>query len=836
MAENKSKRRPVILYDLGALALVFLLQVPLLQPLLSSLMQFVGEHFAGAAKISLSYRVQASTFSSLTLQDVSVSPMPENQDFPVERLQAKTVALRYNLIAALHKDWAHTVQLVSLQDVDVVIRQTPPQPKKAGGPLKFPAVIPEQVDIDHFNLTMHQSAGDVQVRDLFLHLRQNQPGNLGWQEVTVPGVGHWTNAQAGLTNRNGVLEITGLNLAPLVNVGRLALDVSRSADGIFGTDLDGTALDAPLQLHAAINQGDLTEPSAVSLRIGRLDLSRLQSVVKLPVTGAVSGTEAQLNGDIAHPNTWSGLLRTRVENLKYQTYEVQAVGVDTEFHGGAGRINQVSVRSGPNAVQVAGTYRLPNDLDDFLAQLDLDAGLAMAAPQPELYVPDVRGKLAATGSIGLHAGAWQAAVGARVQDLAARGLAVPGTAAHVFAAGRLPLQPDLWTSFQAIVLTDVRNANFDLVQVPSVTANVVLPGSDEARVEATVRAGQSRIDLNAQTRLPAAGAPFDPKQVDAELNLAVASAADFLKTRLYTGALGLDGHIAVHELKPRGAVRLYGDQVTYEGATLQAINANVQLEGDQATVESARVQLDAANHIDLNGKAGLSAPYPYQAFGQVSLPKLENFNPFLKAFKQPEGLTGTLQATFSGRGDTNHLGGQFQATGDQIQYRGVTVQTLQLASALADNQVRLQSCHLAFAPGNTVDLAGNVQVNDPRPFTLTGQVQLTNLSAFNPALKQFGQPEGLSGSVGVNATANGNLADALASTAGVTLDARQVKYRGLTVQNADVQAGLADRRINVSTARIVFDQRDTVDVRGNSQVTEPYTYNADATVAFQDIG
>ena len=72
--------------------------------------------------------------------------------------------------------------------------------------------------------------------------------------------------------------------------------------------------------------------------------------------------------------------------------------------------------------------------------------------------------------------------------------------------------------------------------------------------------------------------------------------------------------------------------------------------------QAARLQIDAANYIDLNGKAGLSAPYPYQAFGQVSLPKLDNFNQFLKAFKQPEGLAGTLQATVSGHGDVDPVG------------------------------------------------------------------------------------------------------------------------------------------------------------------------------------
>ncbi|MBV9491435.1 MAG: translocation/assembly module TamB domain-containing protein [Verrucomicrobia bacterium] len=837
MAEKTRKRRPVLLYLLGGLGVILLLLVAFYQPILFSLTGFVAQRAAGAAKIALSYRAHGTIFSNLTLEDVSVSPLPENKDFAVERLRAKTVALQYDLPAVFHKDWAHAIKLVRLKDADVVIRQTPPQPKQPRrGPIKFPGVIPEVIDIDGLNLTVREDAGDLQARNLFVHLRQNQPGDLGWQALTIPGVGHWEDVHAGLAERDGVLELTDLHLPPLVDVQRLALDVRRSADGIFGADLKATALNAPVALHAMVSQSVTGEPSDVALEVGRLDLENLKAVLKLPVQGIVTGTEARLRGDLAHPDTWGGLLRTRLENLKYQEYEAQSVVLDARFDQGAGSIQQLSVRSGRNAVQVAGAFGLPHESSRFVQELQLNLGLAVMAPQPELYVPEVHGALLLTGSAGLQAGNWNARLETTVRDLATRGLAVPGTLAQVFATGRLPLGPTVWTSFAAIVLADVRDAGFEPVRVPSLTAEVVLPGQGVAQVQATVRAAESRVDVKAEAPLPVGGAAFDPKRVDAELNLAVPSLADFLTKKLYAGELRVRGHVILHDLKPDGSVELHGSQITYQAATVQAVDASVQLRGEEVVVTPAHIRLDGDNYVDLNGKARLTAPYPYQAFGQAMFSKLENFNPLLKAFNQPEGVTGTLEVTFSGQGDLDHAGGHLEATGNGLRYRGVTVQTLQVGSDLADNQVKLRTCHLVFDPDNAVNLSGTVQVKEPRPFDLSVQADLKNLSAFNAALREFGQAGDLSGGLGVRASAKGNASDPLGSAADLTLNGRQVKYRGLVVGSVDLQAGLVDRKVNVPSARIVFDPKDTVDVRGSARLSEPYPYDADATVAFQDLG
>ena len=76
MAEKKNKRRSVLLYGLGGVGLILLLLVAFYQPILFSLTKFVAQHFAGAAKIALSYRAHGTIFSSLTLEDVAVSPLP----------------------------------------------------------------------------------------------------------------------------------------------------------------------------------------------------------------------------------------------------------------------------------------------------------------------------------------------------------------------------------------------------------------------------------------------------------------------------------------------------------------------------------------------------------------------------------------------------------------------------------------------------------------------------------------------------------------------------------------------------------------------------------------
>ncbi|HEY0792211.1 MAG TPA: translocation/assembly module TamB domain-containing protein [Chthoniobacterales bacterium] len=819
------------------MAVLLLLLVIFYQPIIFSVTQFVAHRLAGAAKLNLTYHAQGSLFSDLTLNDVAVSPLPENHDFPLEQLEAKQLALRYNLGAALRKDWGHVVQLVRVKDATVVIRPTPPTPKKkSSGPLKFPPALPEVIDIDRVNVTVRQPSGALQVGNLFVHLNQGKPGDLGWQNLEVPGIGQWENVRAGLTARDGVVELTDLKLPPLAEVERLKLDLSKSADGEFGADVNGRVLDAPLELHGLVQQENPAEPSNVSLRLGRVDLAKLEPLIKVPLSGTVNGVEAQLRGDINHPNTWDGLFRVRAEQVRFQTYEAQAAAVETEFHAGVGEINRVEVRSGPNAVNLSGNYRLPADSDRFLEGLEVNVGLALGVPRPELYVPVVQGSLLGSGSFGLAAGHWRGEVGVRTQNLSAKGLQVPGTGAEVLAAGILPFDRDLWSSLQAVVAADVQDASFSPVRVPGVHATVMLPGAAVARVQGLVQAGQSRIDLNARVPLPAGGAALDPKQIDATVNVNVPSAADFLDRPLYDGGLALQGRIGLADLKPTGSLQLSGDQLSYQGAVVRLIRATVQLQGDQVLIGPARLALDEANHVEFNGKAGLATPYPYQAFGQIQLPELAGFNALLRAFHQPEGVSGSLQGTFSGKGDANDLGAQLQLSGDRVAYRGLIVQTLQTAARLEHNHLQLDGCHLSFSPENHVDATAEADLTGPRPFSANVTAALKNVAVFDPFLKQMGQTAGLAGSIDTVVTAKGQVADPLASTAEATVTGSNLRYRGLTLATLNVATGLGERKLTLSTLRLVFDAKNRIEAHGDTQIQEPYTYHAAANVALEDIG
>ncbi len=838
MAETKKKRRHLWRYLLGGLGLVVLGAIIFYQPILFSLTSIVAQRVAGAAKISIAYRAHGSIFSDLTLEDVDVHPLPENADLPIETLRAKTVALGYDLPAALRKDWRHVVKVVRLEDATVVIRPTAPEPKKPskGGPLKFPAVIPERIDLDRVNVTVRQTAGDLNLRNFFLHLRQNADGDLGWQALEIPGVGHWDNVRAGLSERDNVLTITDLALPPLVDVHRLTLDLRGSADGRFGVDLDGAAFETPLTLRAALHPGDAGTPSEASLHLGQLDLARVGALLKQPISGTLPGTDLTWRGDPGRPTTWDGSLRTGAQGVKVGTVPVESADVDVSLQQGTGQINAVRVRSGRNAVQATGDFRLGPDLAHLADGSAAHLGFAAMVPQPELYAADVRGSALVNGSAALEAGAWDAVVRADAAHLPAKGATVPAKALNGFAIGVIPFRPNPWPSVQAIAQARVRGAAFDPVQVSAVDATVTLPGTGEAVVTAGVRARDSHADLQARAPLPNKNAPFDVGAVTADLDLTVPALADFLSRKLYDGTLGLQGRIHLVRGQPDGALQVTGDDLAYQGAAVQAIRAQVRFANGEALVGPAQVVVDPDNRVDLTGKAGLNSPYPYEVNGQVNLPKLANFNALLKAFGQPDGITGNLRATVSGRGDLNHVGGHVEANGDGLGYRGLQVQGLQALVNLDDNQVDVPNLQLLFDERNGVKLTGHGDLSGPRPFSLQGKINLADLSSFNPALKGFGQPEGLDGSLNVELNGRGTLQDPSSAQAALNVKGDAVHYRGLAIQSLQATASLADRRAQAPSIQMVFDAHNRVDLSADALLTDPKPFHVSGRVDLGDLG
>ncbi len=106
---------------------------------------------------------------------------------------------------------------------------------------------------------------------------------------------------------------------------------------------------------------------------------------------------------------------------------------------------------------------------------------------------------------------------------------------------------------------------------------------------------------------------------------------------------------------------------------------------------------------------------------------------------------------------------------------------------------------------------------------------------FDELLKSIGQSAALSGNVHVDWSGTGNVREVIPD-AQLHVLASEVKYRGLVIQSIDIDGNLLKRKLDLPSCKVVFNQDNFIDARGDALLDDPYNYDADATIQFQDLG
>ena len=117
---DQAKRVPWLKYLLRGLLVLLLLVVVFYQQIIFGVAQLVGQEVAKSQAFSLQFKIHGSIISSLYIEDLHLQPRPENTTLPLERVDAKRIAVRYNLFNLLKKDFLNVVELVEVKNVDLV--------------------------------------------------------------------------------------------------------------------------------------------------------------------------------------------------------------------------------------------------------------------------------------------------------------------------------------------------------------------------------------------------------------------------------------------------------------------------------------------------------------------------------------------------------------------------------------------------------------------------------------------------------------------------------------------------------------------------------------------
>ncbi|HEV3210485.1 MAG TPA: translocation/assembly module TamB domain-containing protein [Chthoniobacterales bacterium] len=522
----------------------------------------------------------------------------------------------------------------------------------------------------------------------------------------------------------------------------------------------------------------------------------LQNMGAQPGIGGELYAQLSGDGDIHNP---AGKLEVMGNGLKYRGFVIQNVAIGTGIKDSIATIQHCRLSLDPDnyvnltgSVHISEPYVYEAGAQVRLPKLDLFNELLRGLGQPPGLSGGFNLDLTASGD----AKNPTASVQARGDQIRYRGLAVEAIRAEAVAK-------------DSEVKLDTCRIAFD---------------------------ANNHVDLTGTSRI-ADPFPYDVHGTIGLSELGVFN--DFLENlgqpRDLAGAL--NGTLAGHgDAKNPGAeIRIAGDEIKYRGLLVQRADLESVLEQAKAVVKTFRLVLDQNNSIEFSGDVALADPNQYTAKGTVALNDLAAFSDLLKSFGQPGDLTGTLKVDLSGKGDAGNPGAQLSILGTQLKYRGVLVQRAEIESTINDWLANLHTCRFTLDANNSIDITAQAGLKAPNAYMTDGKIELNDLAVFGDLLKSLGQSGVVGGNLLIDWSGKGDLATVFPD-AHLRVLGRSIKYRGLSVQRIDVAGDLLQRNLDLSSCKVVFDQKNFVDASGGAKIEDPYDYNANALVRFDDLG
>jgi hypothetical protein len=187
---------------------------------------------------------------------------------------------------------------------------------------------------------------------------------------------------------------------------------------------------------------------------------------------------------------------------------------------------------------------------------------------------------------------------------------------------------------------------------------------------------------------------------------------------------------------------------------------NLALKSREADVSLERLTLaKAANTASLH--ASYTLPADLKSWdGQPLDFDLVIDAPELSAFVAPESgvnLKGALQIAGKGSARDRIYNGNFVVTGRKVEVQGLPVRTIDGRLEVAENQARLSQLDVVFDDKNSIHGGANVQLAEPFEYGGSLNVQLTDLSLFQPLLDYEAMPPRLGGSLRLTWQGKGDL-------------------------------------------------------------------------------
>ena len=764
--EAQPNRTRWLRYLLSGTIIGLLLTVIFYQPILFGLAHFIVQQVANAQNLQIQFKIHGSIFTDLTLEDVEVRPHSGNHTFPLEELTAKRIAARYNLGRIFQNKAADIIDEILVKDVQLIVRQVPPRKRKPPQIVRFPLLLPYKIDIQNFNFKLHLPAGDIDIQETGLQFRRGETGALSCHRLSIPTLGTWNNLRVLISESNNILRVTGLQLPPYLSINELTADLSQSAKGACAINLDGTLLEAKLQVEGAIAQeqieSQIRAPFSLKVRATGAHLDSLQKLLPQRLEGELPLIAIQCSGDAYRPSEWSGTVRLKAEPIRWDDYGIDSVAFETELLHGKSKSLELSVQAGRNLAQASGGFVLPTDWSRLSTEVQAEIGFACWLPEPQMFVPQVTSAALVSGSAAVDHGQLSANFSLDGEPVKLAGCLVEHPQAAGYLAGLLPIGQNWAESVAAVVWARTSTVQYQAIRIPEIRIDAKLASNAILDLTTRVLATPSSIKISASIPVPESKATLDLHAITARLAVDIHSLNNFLIEPNILGAFSVNGLVTLQNLEPDGKITVQGSSVNYRGLTAQMIDLELDFARDHIDMAKGTIDLGPSNSINIGGAVELADPFHYHLNGRIVLEDLRLFNPFLSNFVPGSDLAGKLMVDLQAAGSARNLptAANLMVTGDKIGFRGLTIQKLLVQGSSSNEDINLSVLKVLFDQNNHIEISAEGKVTSKFPYSGRAAVELDNLEFFNSVLRAFKQDLGLKGKLTMKWGGTGNLLSA----------------------------------------------------------------------------
>jgi autotransporter translocation and assembly factor TamB len=896
---------------LVSLSVLAVLAAALYQPILVAVVPLAARKFGAKEHLDVSLKIGGTIFTGLRIENLRVvptapGPIEKAEVGLLELHYSLPTLIRHGLNSAFIED-------VTLHDADIVYvpGNSPPAAPKKKEPFSLPPLpLPGRLSLRNVSFLMRpappetaHAAGQAAaasssvpapvapvvagataaavdqgllVSDANLELDPERSGELRIAELRIPGGPDLKDVRAGTSYRDRDLQLANLTLSPDIRFRNLTVNGSKLAQQQLGISLDADLFQGSAQATVQL-QGIGTPPQAnVQVDAHGISLAAIHDFLKLdsPLSGTLDQAAIRFAGNSNEPHSWTGRVDMHVEQPAFGTTALDAVVLAVTLKNGEARVEQADVLAGANKVAARAQIALATKMED-LPQSTGRGTLQIAAPDftklPVKLPMEIDGALTSGGDFTLGNGKLTANLKGHIQDLrvpskeaavtsvdfgaeVTKALPADATAAPVKPGAPPPPPQPFFAGLRARVAASAEQIQYADYRVDAVKLTLADEQADAKLESVEITRGANRIVAGGTYKLPTDFAAWQQNPLDVQLNIDLPRLSEFAVTPaggtpLVQGQLAAQGNVSLRRGVYTGGFDLTAANVQAKGARVENADIQIGIADNEATIRSGTIRFDAKNSIDLSGRAGLAAPFAFDAGCTVDLPELSRFEAALRANDVLTPIGGSIHFAARGHGhlatapgkDDQQITGSLDVQAHDVQAEGAKIESVDTNIVVANNQATIRSGQIKLNAKSAVTFGGDAHLSPPYAYQGNLNVDLPDLGTFAPILSAHGIAGQVGGAIHLAVQGKGHLAtnpqandQALDGT--VDLTGAAIAARGLKIDKIDAHIVAADKQATVKTFQIRFNDKNTIDLGGMAAIQAPFAYQANLNVQLLDLG